>query len=102
MPILSRSFAHTDEECDKIMMKRIEANDPVALRQQGHLQYNKGEYIAEAHYKLSAMYLAGRGVEKNVGRTFTTWKRQLSLGIQKLDTILDYTKTKKMAMVREQ
>jgi len=60
-------------------MKRIEANDPVAMREQGSECYNKGdhssafEYFAkaakfgdiEAHYNLSCCYRLGHGVEKD-------------------------------------
>eukprot|EP00986_Skeletonema_menzelii_P010708 scaffold5342_cov83-Skeletonema_menzelii.AAC.2 len=63
-------------------MKRVEANDPVALIYEGSLQLNKGNYTeafgyytkvaerdglgaAEAHYRLSNMYRKGHGVEKD-------------------------------------
>eukprot|EP00984_Skeletonema_dohrnii_P034211 scaffold33505_cov101-Skeletonema_dohrnii-CCMP3373.AAC.8 len=70
----------TDEERDKNMMKRIEANDPVAMNHKGVQQYNKGDYSsafeycskaaelgdAEAHNQLSIMYHYGEGVEKDI------------------------------------
>ena len=64
-------------------MKRVEANDPVALCREGAKQYNKGEYIrafeyftnaaalgdVEAHYTMVAvMYRDGEGVEKDEGK----------------------------------
>jgi len=71
----------TKEEQDKQMKKRLEANDPVALRSQASEQYNKRERDcsgafeywtkaaglgdAVAHYKLSLMYHHGEGVEKD-------------------------------------
>ena len=69
------------EESDKQRMKRIEANDPVAMRREGVDQGKKGDYMsafeycskaaklgdAEAHYKLVLMY-EGYGVEKDRGK----------------------------------
>ena len=69
----------TDEEHDKRMMKRIEANDPAAMTDQGNLQYLNGEYIrafeyftkaaelgdAQAHHRLAEMYHDGKGVGKD-------------------------------------
>ena len=60
-------------------MKRIEANDPVAMRERGIKYYKKGDYSnafeyymkaaklgdIEAHYKLSIFYVLGHGVEKD-------------------------------------
>ena len=70
------------EECDKrdkLRMKRVEANDPVAIHKEGALQYNKGDYIrafdywtkaaelgdVDAHFRLSMLYKYGQGVEKD-------------------------------------
>eukprot|EP00984_Skeletonema_dohrnii_P005515 scaffold1943_cov85-Skeletonema_dohrnii-CCMP3373.AAC.2 len=67
------------KECDKRRMKRIEANDPVAMTQWGGEQAQKGdvegafEYWtkaaelgnADAHYNLSVVYRDGEGVEKD-------------------------------------
>ena len=61
-------------------MKRIEVNDPVALREKGIMKQEKGDYSvafdyltkaaelgdAGAHYQLSCMYHEGKGVEKDV------------------------------------
>ena len=69
----------TDEGYDKQRMKRVEANDPVAISREGEKQYGKGEYkkafeywtraaalgSADAHCKLGAMYHDGEGVEKD-------------------------------------
>ena len=63
-------------------MKRIEANDPVAIFQEGAVQHNKGDYNkafaffakaaelgdVEAHYRLAGMYHGGRGVETDMGK----------------------------------
>ena len=78
-PFCRQALPDTEEEYDKQRMKRIEANDPAASRQQGHLLYNKGDYSsafeywtkaatlgdAEAHYQVSVMYHHGLGVEQN-------------------------------------
>jgi len=69
----------TKEEVEENIMKRIEANDPVAICQQGGKYYNKGDYCSAiefftkaaklgdviAHYKLACCYKLGHGVEKD-------------------------------------
>jgi len=81
-PFCRKPTPSTDEECDKQMMKRMEANDPVAMLQWGIEQYDKGDYqsaltyftkAAElgnvtAHYNLSLLYHLGKGVEKDSGK----------------------------------
>ena len=67
------------KEAKKLLMKRVEANDPLAMCQQGGEGYDQGDYrtafeywakAAElgdigAHYQLSVLYLKGQGVEKD-------------------------------------
>jgi len=81
-PFCRKPTVATDEECDKQNMRRVEANDPVALRREGVVQYHKGDYIkefeyytkatelgdVEAHYKLACMYNYEHGVEKDMGK----------------------------------
>ena len=81
-PFCREPSPETDEECFKRMMKRIEANDPVAISQEGTGQRKKGEYRkafeyftkaaelgdAEAHYCLSIMYRLGHGIERHEGK----------------------------------
>ena len=69
----------TKEDFNKKWMKRIEANDPVAMREIGLERYHEGDHKtafeygtraaalgdAEAHFQLSMMYYEGHGVEKN-------------------------------------
>jgi hypothetical protein len=69
----------SEEEADRNFMKRVEANDPVALREVGKRRYNEGDYESAfeysskaaalgdvaAHYNLSVMYRDGEGVEKD-------------------------------------
>jgi hypothetical protein len=69
----------TQEEADKMMMKRVKSNDPAALGEMGIRNFDEGNYngafeywikAAElgdtmAHYSLSIMYRKGLGVEKD-------------------------------------
>jgi TPR repeat protein len=69
----------TDEENDMMLMKRIEKNDPFAMRQMGGMRRVEGDYksafeywtkaadlgSALAHSDLSVMYDLGQGVEKD-------------------------------------
>ena len=69
----------TEEGSRKQRMKRVKANDPVALCHEGMVQYNKGEYIKafeyyekaaslgdiHAQYLLAGLYGDGEGVEKD-------------------------------------
>ena len=81
-PFCREPAAKTQEEADKRSMKRVEANDPVAMCLHAVHEFNKRNYPsafeyfskaaelgdAEAHHKLSNMYLLGKGVEKDVGK----------------------------------
>ena len=81
-PFCREPVSKTVDENDKRRMKRVEMNDPVALRCKGSEQYNKGDYSSafeylkkaavqgdvEAHYQLSNMYRCGHGVEKDKGK----------------------------------
>ena len=81
-PFCRESLPETDEEDERRRMKRIEANDPVAMVQEGTEQYQKGEYEcafgywtkaaelgdAEAHYKLAEMYHHRHGIENEKGK----------------------------------
>eukprot|EP00985_Skeletonema_marinoi_P012786 scaffold6259_cov75-Skeletonema_marinoi.AAC.14 len=72
----------TEKECNKNRMKRVEANDPVAITNEGFNEYEKGDYIkaveyftkaaelgdAAAHYQLSNFYYDGYGVKKDRGK----------------------------------
>ena len=79
-PFCREPIPDTDEKSSKQWMKRIEMNDPVALRQEGANQYDKSEYRrafeyltqaaelgdVEAHHRLSLLYHHnGQGVEKD-------------------------------------
>ena len=77
-----REPVKNDSGHDKQRMKRVEANDPGALLQEGVIQGSKGHYfkafeyckkaadlgVAEAHFHLAYMYNEDDGVEKNKGK----------------------------------
>ena len=72
----------SEEEDRKRHMKRIEANDPVAMMQMGGTRYNEGDYNSafeyltksaelgdeEAHFNLYCMYANGEGVKKDMDK----------------------------------
>ena len=79
-PFCRQPVSSTQKEADRKTMKRIEANDPVALRQWGYRRYSEGDHKsafeywtkaaklgdASAHYELSHSYKEGTGgVEKD-------------------------------------
>ena len=78
-PFCRQSLPKTDEEGEKNLMKRAEANDPVAIREMGVINDFRDEYDkafgcykraaelgdVEAHYNLSILYENGQGVEKD-------------------------------------
>jgi len=69
----------TERDNNEKLMKRVEANDPAALREIGVICHNDGDYDGafdylkkaaelgsfEAHYSLGLMYAMGEGVEKD-------------------------------------
>ena len=69
----------TDEEYNERLMKRVKANDPVAMCCMGTIRRDEGNYKAafeywasaaalggaHAHYQLSDLYKYGEGVEKD-------------------------------------
>ena len=77
-----RTVTRTHEDSDKQRMKRIEANDPAALCQEGITQYIKENYSrafeyltkaaelgdVRAHSHLALLYQEGKGVQKDVGK----------------------------------
>ena len=78
-PFCRKLMPSTHEEQFELLMKRIEANDPVAICQMGLEKHKEGDYKAAfeywtraaalgdvtAHYNLSCLYGEGRGVEKD-------------------------------------
>jgi len=79
-PFCRQPMSSTQKEADRKTMKRIEVNDPVALRQWGYKCFSEGDHRsafeywtraaklgdASAHYELSHSYKEGKGgVEKD-------------------------------------
>ncbi len=78
-PFCRKPLPDTDEECIELLMKRIEANDPIAICEMGTVRYEEGDYVAafeyftkaaalgdtEAHHQLSRLHHNGQGVEKD-------------------------------------
>jgi tetratricopeptide (TPR) repeat protein len=83
-----REPSPTEEEIEENRIKRIEANDPVAIQQQGVHACKKGDYSSaveyytkaaesgdiEAHYQLSGCFGLGRGVEKDEKKELFHWE----------------------------
>ena len=81
-PFCREPAIRTDEEVEERTMKRIEANDLVAIVEEGVKQFTKGEhrsafeYFAkgaalggiDAHYELSVLYRNGHGVGQDEGK----------------------------------
>ena len=76
-PFCREPFKKTHEEIDQNYMKRVKANDPVAIRELGKRCRDTGDYNgafehftkaaglddAEAHLEVSVLYRKGHGVE---------------------------------------
>ena len=113
-PFCRQPKPETDEEAEKDFMKRIEANDPVAMGRMGYRHMKEGDYDgafkyftkavefgdADTHYDLSIMYRDGDGVEKDEKKELYR-KKQPSLAIHMLDTNLGIMRGGK-AGLREQ
>ena len=83
-PFCRKVVPETDEESNKLLMNRIEANDPVAMCEMGTKRKQEGDYNSafeywtkaaalgdvSAHFQLSCSYHEVRGVEKD-------WKKIL-------------------------
>ena len=79
-PFCREPMPVNDEESRKNNLKRVKANDPVAIRQLGTFLHARGDYggafkhwqksaqlgDVDAHYKLCWSHLQGQGVEKNM------------------------------------
>jgi len=82
-PFCRKPVPSTLEQGDKQTMKRVAANDPVAMRRKGIQQHEKGDYRsafeyhikaaelgddADAKYELARLYASAKGVEKDEGK----------------------------------
>ena len=73
-PFCRQPASKSEEEAERILMRRVEANDPDAIGQMGFFRNNAGDHSGaieywiraaslghvQAHYNLSQMYLSGR------------------------------------------
>lgn len=78
-PFCRQSTSDTNEEAELRQMKRVQVNDPVAIREFGLARYYEQDYTrafenltkavelgdVTAHFTLSSMYRAGQGVAEN-------------------------------------
>jgi hypothetical protein len=78
-PFCRHPLPDDDEEAYQNMMNRVEANDPVALREMGKKRYDEGDYKSAfeyytkavelgdvgAHHTLTTMYWNGQRIEKD-------------------------------------
>ena len=81
-PFCRKPLPETEEDFDELLMKRVEANDPVALCLFGTERFHEGDYKTafeswsraaalgnmDAHHQLSIVYHEGKGVEKDEKR----------------------------------
>ena len=79
-PFCRKVPPETEEEFVEQLMKRVKANDPVAMCDMGRDKYDEGDHIsafdywtkaaalgnAHAHFQLSTLYYVGKGVEKDI------------------------------------
>ncbi len=114
-PFCRKLVPDTVEECEKLNMKRVKANDPVAMIRQGADECKKGNYDAafelyakaaelghaRAHYKLATIYQDGLVVDKDRRKKYTIWKRLQSEGIPSRGILLEESSFK-TAILREQ
>ena len=78
-PFCRKALPKTQDESNERLMKRTEANDPIAMRHLGMVRDREGDYSTafeyftraavlgdvQAHFELSNLYYYGRGVEKD-------------------------------------
>jgi len=81
-------YPESEEEIEKNCMRRIEANDPIAMRQMGGKCCSVGDYRGsieyfrkaiklgdfEAHFQLAASYLDGKGVAADMNKAIHHWE----------------------------
>jgi len=92
-PFCRHPTPKTDAENDLLLMKRVEANDPVTLHQAGMHRYSTGDIAtaidywkkasqsgdAASQYKLSSVYHEGWGVQKDL-KKFMYHLEQAAIG----------------------
>ena len=98
----------TDAECNLYEMKRVKANDPVALSHAGTRRFEAGDYATaidywqkaaglgdiQSHYDLSFAFEMGYGVEIDKKKTVHHWEQLPLVAMLSLGTILDVRSSK--------
>jgi len=88
-PFCREPVVNDKDENNKRLMKRVEVNDPNALRQMGAIREKEGDYDkafeyftnavklgdVRAHYHLGCMYYEGEGVEKDLENAIYHWEK---------------------------
>ena len=88
-PFCREPGVNGDEENDKILMKRVKANDPVALNYMGRKRIDEGdidkgvEYLKKAvelgdidsHFRLGGIYYEGEVVEKDLEKAIHHYEK---------------------------
>ena len=83
-PFCRHPAPESEEQVKINYMKRVEANDPVAMNQMGHSSKDEGDYkkafeywtkaaklgSMNAHFNVSQLYHHGQGIEKNKKKEF--------------------------------
>ena len=87
-PFCRKITPASEEESMKRKLRRLEANDPIALQQVGHKHYDKEEYEnsfryltraaeldnEDAHFLLGLMYFEGKFVEEDTATGISHWE----------------------------
>ena len=96
---------NTEEEAEKLRMKRVEVNDPLALHRMGAVQSTREIFAVHLsigqrplHWEMPRrmkdwdVYIVGGDMLRRMrGKECTIWKRPLLLVIHKLDSLVDAT-----------
>ena len=81
-PFCREPAPENERRARKLLMKRVKANDPVAISQEGAFRHDKGDYRksfdystkaaelgdVESHFRLAILYHHGKGAEKDEGK----------------------------------
>lgn len=87
-PFCRTPTPETEAEADQYSLKRVQANDPVAIRLLGVTKYRERNYSSafthwtkaaklddvEAHYQLAVLYMDGQGVNRDKKKETFHWE----------------------------
>jgi hypothetical protein len=88
-PFCRHPSPKTDAEADENRLRRVEANDPVALREMGTRRHDEGDYKSaveywtkaaelgdiNAYHDLANAYMDGEGVERDMNKAIYHWEK---------------------------